>query len=284
MKALEWANHRVNDSSQRAALHGTGRPSWYVQRRRATPQRPLRFDAGVAAGDGPHPRAPPGDRRRHPPPPQDRPRSFDGLPSSPGDELAAARDDLRVPLHGALQPHGQPERLRRDLVRRRADDDQRRLRHHLRRRNRHLRDQLRRQRPAHRPHRRQARHPHRRGRLDADERGDGRRHDRRSGGPERRLGQESHSDLLGALRRQHVLPELWRRRDRQEQRPLVPRPRARRLRRHLRCAHLTRHLLRVRLGLRDPRSLGAQRGLLRPRRAHGDLLGDRLLRREEHAG
>ncbi len=169
-----------------------------------------------------------------------RRRAHPGVPRTSLPQLVPHGDHVRAALHGALQPDGREELAER----RAAAHDQRGLRRHLRRRVPGLRARVLDQRPARRPHRRPQGHPDRRDRRDGRERGDGalpppRAHVGRGG---RRA---AAARVQRALRREHVLPELRRRLDREGQRPLVPRPRARRVLRHLRGDDLERPVPRV---------------------------------------
>ena len=119
------------------------------------------------------------------------------------------------------------------------------VRQHRRHRRRHLRRVLPPERPPHRPLGRPRHHPAGRRRRHRRQRRHWPPHLHRQ---RRRL---ARPDDRHPLRHQHVLPELRGRLDRQGQLRLVPPPRARRLRRHLRHPHLAGPLLRLRLGPHD---------------------------------
>ena len=93
---------------------------------------------------------------------------------------------------------------------------------------------------------------------------------------------ELHRPVFGALRHQHVFPELRRRRDRQMQRPMVPCARARRIRRDLRDPDIPRDLFRVRRRLHHPRARRDRLGLPHASDPPRHLLGHRLADGERH--
>ena len=194
------------------------------------------------------------------------------------DELDAARHHVRAALLRAVQPLGERRRARQDrgAVEARVRGGRFLGVDHLRRR-------VPPQRAAHGSLGRARHHPPRGRRLGRHEPRDGRGvlADEKRRARSRRLHHGDHR----AQRREHVLPELRGRVDREGQRALVPRARARRARRRLRDPDLARALLRLR---REPHPRGRGREphdarVHRAVRCARAVLRDRLLRHPRHA-
>ena len=188
--------------------------------------------------------------------------TFGGLSATPNPELAAAWLDLRVSVHGALQPDGRESGPGKP-------DHELGFRNHLRNRDVYLRAVFHHQRTAGRQVGRSHHDFDQRDWFGIREFNDGtfdlfRPHGHRSG-------------TDGPLRRQYVFPKFRRRIDRESELGLVPPARTRQLRGNFRNLDCARDLLRFRSGLFDREEFQRSYCLLHSHGSASHFCHDRFL-------